>query len=164
MQRLRLFAFPAAFSIAAVTIPVALWAAPRVTASSNQYASQIASEASRVQSDADGLQGYVRSGAADRASVYAYAQDMDHNLRKISSQVDKVASQPGVTGEARAQADKMKLQAAGLRAMVAGTVTELSPNALPEHAEAVFADTTSIVNRSNALRATAESLSSSNSN
>jgi hypothetical protein len=156
MQRSRLFAFAAA-----VSIPVALWAAPPVTTSSNQYASQIASEATRVQSDADGLQGYVRSGAADRASLYAYAQDMDHSLRKISSLVDKVSSQSGVTGEARVQAEKMKLQAAGLRAMVAGTVTELSPKTLPAHAEAIFADTTSIVNRSDTLRATAESFSSS---
>jgi hypothetical protein len=160
MQRLRLFAFPAA--MAAITIPVALWAAPPVPTSSNQEASQIASEASRVQSDADGLQGYVRSGAADRASVYAYAQDMDHSLRKINSLVNKVASQPGVTGEARAQAEKMKLQAAGLRAIVAGTVTELSPNTLAAHADAVFADTTNIVNRSNMLRASAESFSSIN--
>jgi hypothetical protein len=162
MQRLRLFAFPVAVSIAAITIPVALWAAPPVTTSSNQAASQIASEASRVQSDADGLQGYVRSGAADRASAYAYAQDMDHSLRKIGSLANKVASQPGVTGEALARAEKMKLQAAGLRAMVASTFTELSPNTLAAHAEAVFADTTNIVNRSNMLRATAASFSSSN--
>src|ERR1700748_1823054 len=128
MQRLRLFAFPAA--LAAITVPVALWAAPPVTTSSNQNASKIAFEASRVRSDADGWQGDVRSGAADRTSLYAYAQDMDHSLRKINSLVNKVASQPGVSGEARAQAEKMKLQAAGLRAIVAGTVTELSPSTL----------------------------------
>jgi hypothetical protein len=163
MRRLRLFAFLGAVSIpAAFLIPTGLWAGSPVATPSHQYASQIVSEASRVESDADGLQGYVRSGASDRSSVSIYVQDMDHRLRKISSLVDKVVSEPGVSGDARAQAEKMKLQAAGLRAMVAGSATELSPNTLPANAEAVFADTTNIVNRSNSLRASAESFSSSN--
>ena len=56
----------------------------------------------------------------------------------------------------------MKVEAAGLRAMVAGTTSELKEGKLAAHANAIFADTTNIENRSNTVRIAAEGLSGTN--
>ena len=153
--------------LTAVAIPAAsLWAAPPVPSTSGQYANQIAYEASRVQAAADGLEGYVRSGANGRSAL-VYAQDMATSANKLASLADRVAAQQGLAGEARAQAEKMKVQAAGLRAMVAGTASELKPSAFSaetgiKNADTILADTANIENRSNALRNAAQSFSGVN--
>lgn len=148
--------------LCAVSIPAAsLWAGSPVPTSSAQYANQIAYEAGRVQAAADGLEGYVRSGA-DGRSARVYAHNMNSSAKRLVSLADQAAAQPGLAGEARAQAEKMKVQAAGLRAMVAGTVTEVKEGRFASHANAIFADATNIENRSSALRTAAESLSGSN--
>lgn len=148
--------------LSAVSIPASsLWAASPILTTSAQYASQIAYEASRVQAAADGLQSYVRSGAEGR-SARVFAHDMNSSAKRLASLVDQAAAQPGINGDARAQADKMKAEAAGLKAMVAGTTTEVKEGKFAAHADAIFADTTNIENRSNTLRIAAQSLSGTN--
>jgi hypothetical protein len=148
--------------LSAVSIPAAsLWAASPVTSPSSQFASQIAYEAGRVKAAADGLQGYVLSGANGRSAL-VYARDMQVSAKRLASLVDQAASQPGMAGEARARAEKMKVQAAGLNAMVNGAVSELKPGRIAAEADAIVADTTNIENRSNTLRAAAQTLNGVN--
>ncbi len=149
--------------LTAVAIPAAsLWAAPPVPSTSRQFASQIAYEAGRVQAAADGLEGYVRSGANGRDAL-VYAQDMATSAKKLASLADQVEAQPGLTGEASAQAKKIKAQVAGLRAMVVGTASELTPAGIgAKNADTILADTVNIENRSNALRNAAQSFSGVN--
>lgn len=150
------------FILSAVSIPAAsLWAASPAVSNSNPFASQIADQAYRVQCAADNLQGYILSGA-DGRSAYVYARDMQTSAKKLASLVDKAATQPGIAGEARAQAEKMKVEAAGLNAMVAGTVSELKPGRFAANTDAIVADTTNIENRSNTLRNAAQTLNGSN--
>ncbi len=149
--------------LTAVAIPAAsLWAAPPVPSTSSHFANQIAYEAGRVQAAADGLEGYVRSGANGRSAL-VYAQDMATSAKKLASLAEKVASQPGLAGEARAQAEKMKAQVAGIRAMVVSTASELTPAGVgAKSADTILADTANIENRTNTLRNTAQSLSGVN--
>ncbi len=142
--------------LSAVSIPAAsLWAGSPVSTSSDQFASQIADQAYRVGTAADSLQGYIRSGAEGR-SAYVYAHNMQVSAKKLVSLADKAASRTGIAGDARVQAEKMKVQAAGLNAMVNGTVSELKPGRFAANADVIFADTTNIENRSNTLRAAAQ--------
>ena len=148
--------------LSAVSIPAAsLWAASPTVSNSNPFASQIADQAYQVQCAADSLQGYLLSGA-DGRSALVYARNMQVSAKKLASLVDKAAVQPGIAGEARAQAEKMKVQAAGLNAMVAGTVSELKPGRFAANTGAIVADTTNIENRSSTLRAAAQTLNGSN--
>jgi hypothetical protein len=158
MQRSLMFTI-----LTAVAIPAAsLWAAPPAPSTSSQFANQIAYEAGRVQAAADGLEGYVRSGANGRSAL-VYAQDMATSAKKLASLADKVTAQPGLAGEARAQAEKMKVQVAGLRAMVAGTASELTPAGVgANNADTILADAANIENRSNTLRNAAQSFSGVN--
>jgi hypothetical protein len=88
---------------------------------------------------------------------------MATSAKKLASLADKIAAQPGLAGEARAQAEKMRVQVAGLRAMVAGTASELTPAGVgANHADTILADTANIENRSNTLRNAAQSFSGVN--
>ena len=147
-------------TVTAVLMPAAsLWAASPVPSSPNQPINQIAYQSYRIQAEADGLQGYVRSGAHDRLSTAAYAGQnggypAQARLRSGSGGRSAGRNQRG----ARRQAEQLKLQVAALRAVVADTVKELKPNELALHAEAVFADTTNIASRGVMIRDAAMNL------
>lgn len=154
MKRSALYAF-----VTAALVPAAsLWAGPTIVNSPNQFVNQIAYQTSHIQADADGIQGYVRSGAHDWMSTYTYANDMANSLRKLGSLVNEVSSQSSATSQSRQQGDKLKVEVAMLRAIIADTVKDLSPNAVSLHAGAVFAETTNIADRSNMIRDAAMSL------
>lgn len=149
--------------ITAALVPAAsLLAAPSIETAPNQLRNRIADTTYQIQMEADGLQGYVRSGAHDRRSTYAYAYNLDQSLRKLNSLVDEVASQPGATNQARQRAGELKVEVVELKAVISDTVNELDPNTLALHANAVFADTSNIGDRGAMIRNTAEDLAGAN--
>ena len=143
--------------IAAALVPAAsLWAAPNIAAPSGQLLNQISEQAYRIQSQADGLEAYLRSGAHEFSSAAAYTNDMADSAQKLAGLLDQFASQPGATNATRQQADKMKLALVELRAFIGNTVRELDSRAMPLHVEDALATTSGIAARGNSIRSAAE--------
>jgi hypothetical protein len=131
-----------------------LWAAPNAA----QYLNEINEQTYQIQTQADGLERYVRSGAHDWNSSAAYTYDMAGNAQKLLALLDQVAAQPGATNDIRLQVKKMKSMTDELLAFASNALGDLDARALALHADGVFANTANIEERCNMIRSAAQNL------
>ena len=93
-----------------------LWAAPN-PGPSDQYLNQITEQTYQIQTQADHLEAYVRSGAHDWTVPLAYAQTWRSGAQKLLTLLDQFVAQPGATNDTRQQVEKMKSMAVELNAL-----------------------------------------------
>ena len=149
--------------VAAVMIPAtSLWAAPVAEPPSTQYLNQISEQALQIQTQADRLEGYLRSGAHDAGSASRYTTDMAGSTQKLATLLDAFVSQPGTTNQTRQQVDRMKVSVAELGAFVGNAYQGLDTRAMALHLDNILANISNIVDRGNALRAAVHTLASAN--
>jgi hypothetical protein len=139
---------------AAILAAGSLWAAPNA----GQYLNQIHEQTYQIQTRADGLERYVRSGGHDWNSSSAYAYDMAEGTQRLMALLDQVAAQPGATNDTRLQVKKMKSMAEELIAFSSGALGDLDVRTLALHTNSVFANTANIEDRCNLIRSAAQDL------
>jgi hypothetical protein len=149
--------------IFATLVPAAsVWAASNAAAPSAQYVNQITEQTYHIQTQADNLETYLRSGAHDRTSAAGYVQDMADSTQKLASLLERFVSQPGTTNDARQQVDKMKLAVAEMENFVGNAYRDLDSHAMALHLEDILASTENIEIRDTAIRSAAQNLTGSN--
>lgn len=149
--------------IAAALLPAAsLWAAPDAAAPSTEYLNQINDQAFQIQTRADRLESYLRSGAHDAPSASGYTLDIAEGARKLAALLDQFVAQPGTTNDTRQQVERMKVAAAELGAFAGNAYQNLDSHAMALHLDAILANISNIMDRGNMLRATAQSLAGAN--
>jgi hypothetical protein len=145
--------------IAAALLPAgSLWAAPATGNSAAQYLNQIDQQTYQIETQADGLEAYVRSGSHDWNNSAGYAYDMAEKAQKLMALLDQVAARPGATNETRIQVEKMKMMTAEVMAFTGNAFDDLESRAVALHAEDVFANTANIEARCNMIRSAAQNL------
>jgi hypothetical protein len=88
--------------IAAALVPAgALWAAPNTGASATQYVNQINEQVYQIQTEAESLEQYVRSGAVDWTTNASLTSDVADDARKLLALLDQVAARPGASNDTR---------------------------------------------------------------
>jgi hypothetical protein len=145
--------------MAAALLPAgSLWAAPTTGNSAAQYLNQIDQQTNQIQTDADNLESYVRSGADEWTINAGFASDMHEGARKLLALLDQVAAQPGATNDTRLQVEKMKSMASELMAFNGSAFRDLGPRTLALHAKDVLSYTANIEGICNMIRSAAQSL------
>lgn len=139
---------------AAILAGGSLWATP----TAGQYLNEISEQTYQIQTQADGLERYVRSGAHDWNSSSAYAYDMAERAQKLLTLLDQVAAQPGATNDTRLQVKKIKSMAEELIAFSSSALGDLDVRTLALHTNNVFANTANIEDRCNMIRSAAQDL------
>lgn len=145
--------------VAALVPAASVWAAPNAAATSNLYLSQIAEQTYQIQSQADRLERYTRSGAHDAAYAAGLAWDMAGSTQKLVALLGQFVSQPGTNNETRRQIERMKVTVAELEAFVGSAAQNLDAPSMGLHSRQVLDNVSNIIDRGAALRATAQSLS-----
>jgi hypothetical protein len=142
---------------AAALLPAAsVWAAPNAT----QYVNQINEQTYQIQTQADRLETYVRSGADEWTVNAGFTSDMARAAQKLLALLDQVAAQPGATNATRMQVAKMKILTTEVLAFTANASSDLDMRVLPLHWREVLANTFNIEERCNMIRNAAQSLGS----
>ena len=139
---------------AAILAAGSLWAAPNAA----QYLNEIGEQTYQIQTQADGLERYVRSGAHDWNSSAAYTYDMAEGAQKLLALLDQVAAQPGATNDTRLQVKKMKSMTEELIAFTSSALDDLDQHAMALHAYGVFANMANIEERCSMIRGAAQNL------
>jgi hypothetical protein len=143
---------------AAILVAGPVWAAPNTGASAAQFLNQINVQTNRIQTHADRLEAYVRSGARDWNNSAAYAFDMAEEAQKLSTLLDLVAAQPGASNDTRRQVQKMKSMTDELMAFAGDTLGDLDSHTIALHRNNVFANTANIEVRCSMIRSAAQAL------
>jgi len=145
--------------VAAALLPAGfLCAAPGAGSSPAQYLSQIDEQTYQIQTQADRLERFVRSGAHGGNDSAGYTYGMTEGAQKLLALLDQIAAQPSATNDTRLQVKKMKLMTAELMAFSGDAFDELETPALALHAENVVANTANIEARCNMIRGAAQDL------
>jgi hypothetical protein len=146
--------------LAAALLPAgSLWAAPNFGSSAAPYLSQIHEQAYQIETQADRLEAFARSGGRDEKYSAGLTFDMEERAQKLLALFDQVAAQPGATNDTRMQVKKMKDAAAELMAFAANAFGELQTRAVAIHADNLVSDTGSIAELCDVIRSTAHNLS-----
>ncbi len=149
--------------LAAALLPAgSLWAAPDIGSPAAQHLNQIDEQTYQIQTQADRLEAYVRSGAHDWNSSAGYTYDIADGAQKLLALLGQVAARPGATNDTRMQVEKMKMMTAELLAFAGDALDDLGTRALALHAENVFANTANIEARCNMIRSAAQNLRTAN--
>jgi hypothetical protein len=139
---------------AAILAAGSLWAAPNAA----RYLNEIGEQTYQIQTQADGLEGYVRSGAHDRNNSSAYTVNMAEGAQKLMALLDQIAAQPAATNDTRLQVKKMKSMTEDLMAFTSSALDDLDPHPTALHVDGVFADMANIEERCNMIRNAAQDL------
>jgi len=146
-------------TIMAALLPAAsVWAVPNAGKSAAQYLNQINEQTYQIQTQADQLEEYVRSGADGWTINAGFATDMSEGAQKLSALLDQVAAQPGATDDTRMQAEKMKSTTAELIAFSRNTLADLDPRLVALRADDVLTNTANIEELCNRIRSAAQNL------
>jgi hypothetical protein len=148
--------------VAALVPAASLWAAPNTAAPSNQIVNQITEQTYQLQTQADHLERYLRSGAQDSAYAGGLTFEMAEGTLKLATLLDEFVSQPGTVNETRQQVDRMKVMVAELEAFVGGAAQNLDAHSTALHAGDILASISNIVDRGNLLRTAARNLAIAN--
>jgi hypothetical protein len=144
--------------VAAALLPAgSLWAAPNAGTSAH-YLTQIDQQTYQIQTQADRLEVYVRSGADEWTVNAGFAADMADGAQKLLALLDQVAAQPRATNDTRMQVEKMKVMTAEVMAFTGNAYRDLEARALPLHARDVLANTANIEALCNTIRGAAQTL------
>jgi len=135
-----------------------LWAAPNFGNSATPYLNRINEQAYQIQTQADRLEAYVRSGSHDWSSSMVYTAGMAEGAQKLLALLDQVAAQPGITNDTRLQVEKMKSATAEVVAFTGNALGELDTRSMALHAENIFANTANIEALCNTIRSEAQSI------
>jgi hypothetical protein len=139
---------------AAILAAGSLWAAPNAA----QYLNEINEQTFQIQTQADRLDAYVRSGSRDPNNSAAYTLDMAEGAQKLLALLDQVAAQPGATNDTRLQVKKMKSMTEELMAFTSNARGDVDTRAIALHADNVFANTANIEEHCNMIRIAAQNL------
>jgi hypothetical protein len=141
-------------------VPAAILAAGslRAAPTAAQYLSEINEQTYQIQTQADSLERYVRSGAHDWSSSAAYTDDMAESAQKLLALLDQIAAQPGATNDTRLQVKKLKSMTDELIAFTSGARDDLDQHAMALYAYGVFANMANIEERCNMIRGAAQNL------
>lgn len=164
LREMRRNLFSSIFSgiVVAALVPASLWAAPNSVAPSNQILSQITEQTYQLQSQADRLERYLRSGAHDSVYASGLTFDMAEGTLKLATLLDEFVSQPGTVNETRQQVDRMKVTVAELEAFVGGAAQDLDAHSTALHLGNMLASVSNIMDRGNMLRTAARNLAVTN--
>jgi hypothetical protein len=157
LTRLAVRAVPFALSsIMAAALTGSLWAAN--ISPFAQDLNQVGEQAYQLQTQADRLEAYVRSGAHDWVTSASFASDMAREAQTLSSLLDKVAVRPGATNDTRMQVRKMKDLTDELTAFTGNTLGDLDSHGMALRLNGIFANTANIEDRCDMIRSAAQVL------
>jgi hypothetical protein len=149
--------------LAAALLPAAsLWAAPNAVAPSAQYSNQIAEQARQIQTQADRLESYLRSGAHSANAAAGYTADMAESTQKLATLLDAYVAQPGTTNDTRQQVERMRVSVNELDAFIGSASVNLDSHAMGLHLDSILASISNIMDRGNMVRAAALTLGTTN--
>jgi hypothetical protein len=148
--------------VGALLPAASLWAAPNPATPSAQYLTQINEQTRLIQTQADRLESYLRSGASSATYAAGFTNDMAEGTQKLAALLDEFVSQPGTTNDTRQQVERMKVAVNELEAFVTGASARLDSHAMALRVDSVLASITNIMDRGNLLRTAAQTLAGSN--
>jgi hypothetical protein len=150
--------FPSSILAAAILAAGSLAAAPNAGVPAAQYLSQINEQTFQIQTQADRLEAYLRSGAHDWTNSATYTFGIAEEAQKLSALLDQVAARPGANNDTRMQVQKMKTLTTEVLAFAGSALQALDTHAMALHKDNVFANTSNIEERCDMIRSAAQNL------
>ena len=142
---------------AAALLPAGLWAAPNASTSAH-YLTQVDQQTFQIQTQADRLEEYVRSGVDEWTINASLTADIADGAQKLSALLDQVAAQPGANNDTRMQVEKLKTLTAEVMAFSGSAYRDLETRAFPLYQRDVLINTVMIEERCNLIRSAAQTL------
>jgi hypothetical protein len=159
MRRNFLFSIMPVTIITAALLPAgSAWAAPNAGNSATHYLNQISDQAYQIETQADRLEAYLRSGAHDQVNSAGFTMDIAEGAQKLWVLLDQVAAQPGATNDTRMRVRKMKSMTSELMAFTGNAFNDVETQGLALHLNSVFANTANIEERCDIIRNAAQAL------